>query len=257
MADTTLQVIFTGVDKTLSSTASGIGRSFSRLGGAVKTGALVGVSAIAGLTAATVGIGAKLVSLGSSAEEMQGKFDVVFGDFGGAVTDNLATFGEEVGRSRFELMGMASTLGDTLKPLGFTTEAAAQMSVDLSMLATDLGSFNDMEMTESLERLQGVLIGNHENALAFGVIINENTLKAELAANGWNNLTGSALEQAKVQARINLLMKGTTDAQGDAARTAGSWANQMRRLKSRLLDAATELGGKLLPALTPLLSLLG
>lgn len=257
MADSEVLVLFKGKDVNLSKTAGNIGGAFGKLGGVVKAGAAVGVTALAGLATGAVGLGAKLIGLGSDAEEMQGKFNVVFANTGDMVTSALSDFADEVGRSKFELMEMASTFGDTLKPMGFTEEAAANMSVQMSQLATDLGSFNNMSMTESLERLQGVLIGNHENALAFGVIINDNTLKAELAANGWDKLTGAALEQAKVQARINLLMAGTTDAQGDAARTAGSWANQMRRLKSRLTDAATESGSKLVPALTPLLSLLG
>ena len=110
-----------------------------------------------------------------------------------------------------------------------------------------------MPMDEAMRRLQGTLIGSHENALAFGVVINENTLKAELAAQGWDKLTGAELEAAKVQARINLLMKGTTDAQGDAARTSGGWANQMRKVTSSISEAATEMGLKLLPVFEPVI----
>lgn len=257
MADTTLQVIFTGVDKTLSSTASGIGGAFGKLGGAVTAGLAIGATAIAGLGAATVGLGARLVGLGSDAEEMQSKFNVVFANVGGEVTAALDEFAAAAGRSKYELREMASTFGDTLKPMGFTESQAGDLSVQMTQLATDLGSFNNMPMDEALQRLQGTLIGSHENALAFGVIINENTLKAELAAQGWDKLTGAELEQAKVQARINLLMAGTTDAQGDAIRTAGGWANQTRALKARMTDFATELGSKLLPAMTPLLGMLG
>lgn len=257
MAQNVLEVVFRGTDESLRRTAQGIGSSFERVGGVIKAGLAIGATAVAGLVVGTGALGVKLIGLGSDAEEMMGKFDVVFANTGEQVTAALSAFGDEVGRSKFELLEMASVFGDTLKPMGFTEEAAATMSVTMSELATDLGSFNNMEMTESMERLQGVLIGNHENALAFGVIINENTLKAELAAQGWDELTGAALEQAKVQARINLLMAGTTDAQGDAARTAGSWANQMRGLKARLTDAATELGIKLLPTLTPLLGMFG
>jgi hypothetical protein len=257
MAESEVLVIFKGKDATLSRVAGGIGSSFEKLQGVVKASMIGGVTAIAGLGVATVGLGAKLVGLGSDAEEMQGKFNVVFSQTGQFVEDELTKFADLVGRSRFELMGMASTFGDTLKPMGFAEDAAADMSITLTQLATDLGSFNNMPMDEALQRLQGTLIGNHENALAFGVIINENTLKAELARMGADNLTGTMLEQAKVQARMNLLMAGTTDAQGDALRTSGSWANQMRRLKSTLTDAATELGKKLLPALTPVLSMIG
>ncbi len=257
MAESELLVLFKGKDVSLSKTAGSVGGSFKKLGGVVTAGAAIGVAALAGLGVGVVGLGSKLIGLGSDAEEMQGKFNVVFANTGDEVTAALDEFAAAVGRSKFELQGMASTFGDTLKPMGFTEEAAATMAVSLSELAVDLGSFNDMETDEALQRLQGTLIGSHENALAFGVIINENTLAAKLNELGLGDLTGAALEQAKVQARIALLMEGTTDAQGDAARTAGSWANQMRALKARLTDTATEIGLKMLPAMTPLLAMVG
>lgn len=227
------------------------------LGTGLKIGAGAAVAGFAAVSGAAIVLGPKLVGLGSDAEEMQSKFNVVFSEFGGAVTAALDEFGEAAGRSRYELREYASVLGDTLKPMGFTEEAAADLSVEMVKLATDLSSFNNMPMDEALQRLQSTLIGNHGNALAFGVIINENTLAAELAANGWDELTGSQLEQAKVQARINLLMRGTTDAQGDAIRTADSWANQTRALKATLKDLGTEMGLALLPAITPLLAQMG
>lgn len=227
----------------------GIATSFD---GIKKAGA-VAAGGLAVIGGATLAAGSYLVGLGSDAEEMQGKFDVVFSQTGGQVTQALDEFGNAVGRNRFELMGYAATLGDTLKPLGMTEEAAADFAVQLTQLGVDLSSFNNMPMDEAMRRLQGTLIGSHENALAFGVVINENTLKAELAKNGWDSLTGAQLEQAKVQARINLLMQGTTDAQGDAERTAGSWANQTRALKANLEEAATTMGTQLLPVVTPLL----
>jgi hypothetical protein len=227
------------------------------IGSGIKTAAVVGAGALLTIGVGAATLGPQLVGLGSDAEEMLGKFNVVFAQTGAGVTDSLTEFGAQVGRNKFELMGYAATLGDTLKPMGFTEEAAASTSVELVKLATDLSSFNNMPMDEALGRLQGTLIGSHENALAFGVVINENTLKAELAKNGWDELTGAQLEAAKVQARINLLMQGTTDAQGDAARTSGSWANQMRALQATLTQTGTEIGLKLLPVLTPLLVYLG
>lgn len=244
--------------KTAASSLSELGSAgtsgFAGLQRAVGVG-LVGAvgAATAGLAGLGVGLG-KAVSLGSDAEEMMGKFGVVFADTGDAVARSLDEFAASAGRSKFALRGMAAEFGDTLKPMGFAEEEAANLSVQLSELAVDLGSFNNMEADEALRRLQGTLIGSHENALAFGVVINENTLKAELAAQGWDKLSGAALEQAKVQARINLLMRGTTDAQGDAIRTAGGWANQTRRLTSILTDFGTEVGQKILPVITPLLA---
>ncbi|HAI41518.1 MAG TPA: hypothetical protein DCM40_27100, partial [Maribacter sp.] len=51
---------------------------------------------------------------------------------------------------------------------------------------------------------------------------------------------------------LNLIMAGTTDAQGDAARTADSFANQTRALKSSLALLGVEIGKELLPTATAL-----
>lgn len=227
----------------------GILKKFGGFGGIAAAGA----TGLAVLGSGAFATGASLISLGSDAEEMQSKFNVVFSTTAPQVTTALDEFGNAVGRNKFELMGYASTLGDTFKPMGFAEQDAAALSVQMVKLGTDLSSFNNIPMDEALQRLQGTLIGNHENALAFGVIINENTLKAELARNGWDKLSGAQLEQAKVQARVNLLMQGTRDAQGDAERTAGGWANQTRALTAEFMEAATAMGISLLPVVIPFL----
>ena len=225
-------------------------RKFSAMGDKLKT---TGKQLTTRVSAPLLGIGIAAIKAASDAEEMQSKFNIVFKNVGGSVTKQLDTFSEAVGRNRFELMGMASTFGDLLKPLGFTEKASGTMSVQLTKLATDLSSFNNMSMDDALQKLRGTLVGSHENALDFAVVINENVLKAELARNGWDKLTGSQLEQAKVQARINLLIAGTTDAQGDAARTAESFANQVRGLFAKLKEVGVEIGRVMIPVATKLI----
>ena len=102
----------------------------------------------------------------------------------------------------------------------------------MTQLATDLGSFN-MPMDEALQRLQGTLIGSHENALAFGDHQRKHAW-AELTRMR-DKLTGAELKQAS-QARINLLIAGTTDAQGDAiARRAGGQTYAGVDIKNKIL----------------------
>ena len=212
---------------------------------------VVGGALVAGLV--------KSVMAASDAEEAMSKFNVVFKDIQGgpaAFAAEVDAMAAATGRSKNELYGMVAGLGDLFQPLGFGVEAAGDLSLQMTQLAIDLSSFNNMSMDEALTRLQGTLIGSHENALAFGVVINENTLKAELAANGWDKLTGSQLEQAKVQARLNLLMAGTTAAQGDAERTADGFANQTRALQANMQDLAVEIGQKFLPIATELIAML-
>jgi phage-related protein len=206
------------------------------------------------ITLPLVGIGAAAVKAASDAEEMQSKFNTVFKTVGGDVTKQLDAFARASGRSRYELQGMAGQLGDIFKPLGYTEQQAGNLSVQVAKLAVDLGSFNNMPMDEALARLRGTLVGSHENALAFGVVINEASLKQELMRMGADKLTGAQLNQAKVQARLNLLMAGTTDAQGDAIRTSDSFANQFQRLRNATYDLGVTIGELLLPYASELVS---
>jgi hypothetical protein len=250
MANDSIKIVYTFVDKSSSGINSAIG-GLGRLGGAA---AKIAVTGLAGATAAMAAAGVAAVKLGSDAEEMQGKFDTVFSNVGGDVQAQLDEFAGAVGRSKFELRGLAAATGDLLKPMGFSEEVAGDMSVSINKLATDLGSFNDMDVGEASQRLNSALLGNHENLQAFGVFIDESILKEELLRMGMADLEGQALLTAKAQARWNLILAGTTDAQGDALRTAGSFANQMRGLKATIFDAGAEIGLSLLPMVTPLVT---
>jgi hypothetical protein len=98
------------------------------IGGAFKVAAVGAGVGIAALGAGLV----KAVAAGSDVEEMMGKFNVVFANTGAMVTEQLDDFAGAVGRNKFELREMAATFGDTLKPMGFTEDAAAGLAVDLS-----------------------------------------------------------------------------------------------------------------------------
>ena len=213
----------------------------------------VAIGGMAILGTATVVAGGKLISLGSDAEEMLGKFNVVFGEFAKSVTGELSNFGKEVGRSRYDLQEMAASLQDTFVPLGFARGEAAKMSVEMTKLAVDVASFNNVSDPEVMRDFQSALVGNHETVRKYGIIITQATLDQELMNMGVEGGIKAATEQEKVQARLNLIYAGTTDAQGDAAKTSKSWANQMRALGATIKDTATDMGMRLLPIVTPLL----
>ena len=190
-----------------------------------------------------------LVNFASHVEEMQAKSSVVFGRFTAQVRSELSKFGEEVGRSTFQLEEMASQIQDTFVPMGFARGEAANLSVELAKLATDVASFNNASDVETMRAFQSALVGNHETVRRFGVVITEATLTQELMRMGINKLSKDATNQEKVQARLNLLLAGTTDAQGDAARTSESFANQMKGLGAALSNLGVAVMTPLLPKL--------
>jgi len=179
---------------------------------------------------------------------MQAKSSVVFGEFAGQVREKLAAFGDEVGRSRFELEGMAASIQDTFVPMGFARGEASELSIQLTKLATDVASFNNASDTETMAAFQSALVGNHETVRRFGIVITEATLQQELLRMGINKSAKEVTNAEKVQARLNLIMAGTTDAQGDAARTADSFANRTKALNAELEQLGVELGNTLMPA---------
>lgn len=224
----------------------------SKFGGVGKVAGLA-AGGVALLGGAAIGAGAKLVSLGGDAFEMESKFNVVFGRGAENARAALERFGDDVGRSTYELEEMAASVQDTFVPLGFARDKAASLSLGLTQLAVDVASFNNAQDTDVMADFQSAIVGNHETVRKYGIVITQATLDQELMRMGIEDGIKAATEQEKVQARLNLIMAGTSDAQGDATKTAGSWANQMRALKSSLSEAATSAGTELLPVVLPLL----
>lgn len=228
----------------------GVGAAFKKMGTAVK-------GLIAFTVAREVGrAGLALINLASDAEEMQSKSKVVFGAFRDQVVADLTAFGDAVGRSSYELEGMASSIQDTFVPMGFSRGEAAKLSTELTKLAVDVASFNNASDSETMEAFQSALVGNHETVRRFGVVITEATLKQELLRMGIKKSADEISNSEKVQARLNLLMSGTSDAHGDAEKTAGSYANQVKALMAALSELGTEIGTIFIPIATTLVGVL-
>ena len=194
--------------------------------------------------------GKQMVNMASAVEEMQSKSSVVFGRFVESVRGELEKFGDAVGRSTFELEGMASSIQDTFVPMGFARGEASKLAVQLTKLAVDVASFNNASDVETMMAFQSALVGNHETVRRFGVVITEATLKQELLRMGINKTAKEVTNAEKVQARLNLIIAGTADAQGDAERTSGSFANSSKALSSALDELTVTAITPMLPALT-------
>ena len=229
-------------------TTSKVRRSLSGMGTAFK--AVLGGVLVAQLARGTMA----LTKFASDMEEMSAMSEAVFGGFIHSVRDELDQFGEAVGRSRFDLEKMAASVQDTFVPLGFARGQAADLSVALTKLAVDVASFKNESEQATMQAFQSALVGNHEAVRRFGIVITEAELKAELFRMGITKNAKDVDAATKVQARLNLIMAGTVDAQGDAAKTSGSYANQTRSLDAQLKLLAADLGSELLPMMKNLVA---
>lgn len=227
-------------------TMSRVRASLKRVHGAMEK---VSAAAKRMLAVGTVAMGFA-VKQASDAQETVSKFEAVFKEQSDAAKEFVAKTAAELKRSKYDLMGYMATVQNTFVPLGFARDAAAEMSKQVTILAEDLASFNNLGTTEVLESLQSALVGNHETVRKFGVIITQATLEQELFRMGVKKGIKDATEQQKALARLNLIIAGTADAQGDAARTSGSFENQMKGLKASVRDLNVEMGSALIPSLT-------
>lgn len=226
---------------------SGAGSSAFGWVGAAKA-AMVGLAG----TAAAAFIG-KAVTSASDYSETVSKVGQVYGDQQGVVLDYAQTMADSFGLPKTAILDAASGFGLLGNAAGLAQEASAGMSTQLATLAADASSFYNVPLEEALGAIQSGLIGEAEPMRKFGVLMNEAAVQAKALELGVWDGTSAMTEAQKVQARSALIMEGMTTASGDLERTQGSFSNRLREVQGRILNYATDLGMKLLPAATSVL----
>lgn len=190
------------------------------------------------------------VRAASNLEEQVNKFNVVFGESRDSVRKWSQEFADGIGRSERQIVQFMASSQDLFVPLGFASDKAEDLSKEITKLSIDLASFNNKSDADVLNDLQAALTGSGEVMKKYGVILSEAAVKQELLNMGLDPKTVD--DQAKVQARLNIILRGTTAAQGDAERSGSSYANQMKALEGTVEDIQAELGEALLPILSEL-----
>jgi len=231
-------------------------RGLKKLRGSINKHAASITFAAAGVAAAMAGIGIASIKAASDAEEIQGKFDVVFRGVADDVEKWAERFGNDVGRSTTTLKEFTSGIGDVLKPMGLQTEAAAEMSQQMTELALDVASFNNRQDADVIRAFTSALTGERESLKTLGIVITEADVKTEAYTAGLTKQGEELDKTAKAQATMNLLFKNSVDAQGDLIRTGGSVANQLKKLQEDWRDIKIEIGEGFLPIIAELIPLL-
>lgn len=220
-------------------------REFQRLGEDVGQG-MARVSQ--GAQVALLAVSAVAIKLAADAGEIESAFDVAFKGSAASARSFSDTLAAKVGRDAVETREAMTRLQLVLTGTGVAAGQAAEMVKKLAEVGIDAGSLFNTTDAEAFQKIISGISGESEPLKAFGVVINDAALKAELLNLGFKGTTQEASEAAKSVARANLIIRGLAVAQGDATRTSGSAANQMRRTRAEFNAAARDLGEQLLPA---------
>lgn len=223
--------------------------SFAKKAGVVFAAGFITDKAIKGIV--------ESVGLASDLTESVSKVGVVFGESADAVERFAANAPTALGQTEAQALAATGTFGNLLRSVGLTEQKSADFSTTMVGLASDLASFNNTDPAEALDALRAGLVGETEPLKRFGININEALLKQEALTLGLASGKGELSSAAKVQAAYSLIMKQSTLAQGDFARTSGGLANQQRILKASADQAKTAFGAGLLPVLERLSPVVG
>ena len=201
---------------------------------------------------AIVNLGKTMITAASDAEEMQSKFNTVFGKMSKSTEDWAKDFRDAVGGSKIEIKSMLADSADLLAGFGATEEQAFGLSTKIQSLGTDIASFSNIQggAEEAVTKLRKGLMGETENLKSLGIVINQKMLQDELMAKGDERKLKDLSELEKMELRYTIAVRQSTNAIGDAEKTSGGFANQMRDLEGQVKDVAAGLGISLLPTAT-------
>jgi hypothetical protein len=189
------------------------------------------------------------VKAASDAQEMNSMFEAVFKEQTAAATKFAEDFASRIGRSVLGVKEQMAGFQDTFIPLGFARDEARKLSEQLVKVTADLGSFKNRSDSDVAQILTAALTGERESLKSLGIVIQEVDVKNELMAMGMANAEGDILKQAKAQATLTLIMRGSADAMGDAERTSSGFANRSKAVRGALYDLTAVVGSAFIPAL--------
>lgn len=221
----------------LSSIATSVGGAMQNVGNAMTIG----------LTLPILAMGGASIKAASDLSESMNKVQVVFGN----ASDSILAWSEDsataFGQSKQQALEAAGTFGNLFTTMGVTGTEAANMSMNLVQLASDLASFNNISPDEALLKLRAGLVGETEPLRTLGVNLTANAVKAKAMQMGLADANGELSQAALLQARYALILEQTSTAQGDFARTSEGMANQSRIAKAEFQNLLAELGDNILP----------
>mgnify|MGYP000903350571 FL=1 len=249
-------------DKELRQGISGAEKTVEGMGGkfsSVLTG--IGVSVgmgIAGIATAAVGQVVNFMgeSIGAASDlgETLSKTNVLFGESSDAVVKFAENAAIQFGQSQQQALDAAATFATFGKAAGLAGNDLVDFSTGFVGLASDLASFNNTTPEQAIDAIGAALRGESEPLRAYGVLLDDATLRQEAMALGIYDGNGALTAQQKVLAAQAAIYKQTGDAQGDFGRTSDGLANQQRILDAQMENLKTTMGQALLPIVLAVVS---
>jgi hypothetical protein len=208
--------------------------------------AFAAAAAAAGVMAIKIGVDA--VKAASDLSETISKVGVLFGDTSKDIEKFADGAASSLGQTKQQALDAAATFATFGKAAGLSGKDLSKFSIDFVKLSSDLASFNNTSPEQAINAIGSALRGEAEPLRAYGVLLDDASLRQAALELGIISTTKNALTpQQKVLAAQELIYKQTGAAQGDFERTSDGLANKTRILTAQLENAKVTIGEALLP----------
>lgn len=171
-----------------------------------------------------------------------------------AVKKTASTFqamGTAMGISNKTIEGANKYLNKQTNGYVDLSNSMADVSLNLTKLSADMASFYNVNQEDVAEDLQSIFTGTTKPLRQYGVDLTEVNLKQWAMTQGLNSNIDSMTQAEKTMLRYQYVLAHTGAAQGDFARTIGTWANQVRILKENFKVLGSVIGQVLINVLKP------
>ena len=210
-----------------------------------------------GITLSVAGIKSAIdgcVEVASSVEEMQNKFDVVFGDMRDEVDKWAQEYSDAIGRNKNDIKTYLADQQNLLVGFGMTRQAGAEMAEQMTSLALDLASFGNMDETASVNAMTKAVMGESEAAKTLGAVLNDSTRAQAMSALGLKGTYDKLDQLTKMQVNYQAILQQSPDAIGDCQRSLDSYESTNKRYLAKLKEIKTIIGQFFLPTYQKILS---
>jgi hypothetical protein len=235
-----------GLDQGLGKADTG----FSNMGKAAGVAGLAIASGLAVGATAVLGFAGDAIGAASDLNETLSKSSIIFGQQSDAIEEFGETAAINLGLSKQAAIDAAVGFGDMFTQLGQTKAEAAATSQEIVTLAADLGSFNNLETADVVDRMSAAFRGEYDSLQALIPNINAARVEKQALAETGKTVASELTAEEKAMAALTVITQDGAKAQGDFARTSDGLANQQKTLKAQFEDVRAEIGQKLLPIAT-------
>lgn len=193
------------------------------------------------------------IGYASNLTEVQNVVDVSFGQSAQKVNEWSKTTLEAFGLNELSAKQYAGTMGAMLKSSGLAGEKVDEMAMKITELSGDMASFYNLQNADAFYKIRAGISGETEPLKQLGINMSVANLEAYALSQGITKSYNAMSQAEQTLLRYNYLLSVTKDAQGDFARTSGSFANQQKLLQENIKQFTGDLAANLLPVLTQVL----